>query len=352
MQHKREIQLQWQPRRLQQWLGQYLDIEGAISVNQIHGPISNDNYSVDWGVHRWLLRKSPAVLSHQSAHNVLREYRILKALETTAVRAPHTIIACDDRSIIGSAFYIMERVNGIVTCRTLPAPYSLIDNCVDTLAVEMINALVVLHNVDWQAVKLGDIGKTTGYLEQQVGRWLAQHQAQSCGEFPSIVALSTWLRENRPVEQKVSLIHGDYQLGNLIISRQPPARLLAIIDWELTTLGDPLMDLASALLSWPTKGNTYVNSLLAGGRAQRGSARFEQLAQRYGQATGLDMSSLNYYLVLAAWKRAIILESRYGSLQKNPLSPRCDSKQLDQIKTDIELLLEQASWYVHQPIGF
>ena len=344
--------MEWSPRRLQQWLSECISVDGQMSIVAIEGAISNENYSIDWGYHRWLLRKMPAVLSHQSAHNVLREYRILKALEGTAVRSPKTVIACDDRNIIGTPFFIMERVDGLIIDRLLPPSYGISNDCVDFLAVDMINAIATLHSVDWRKNNLADIGKFDGSLEQQVRRWQAQHQLQSAGSFSPIMELSSWLFENCPTDHDVTIIHGDYQLNNMIVSQQPPARLLAVIDWELTTLGDPLIDLASVLLSWPAKDNTYANRLLAGGRPQKGTACFEQLALQYTKATGRKIDSLNYYLVLAAWKRSIVLESRYESHNNNDDKTTMTSETLDNVKTHILILLEQAYRYIKQPIRF
>lgn len=339
-----------QLRRLQHWLKERVDGDGPMSVTLIKGAISNENYAIDWGPHRWLLRKSPAVLSHQNAHNVLREFRILKALEASGVRAPKTVIACDDRRIVGSAFYIMERVNGVVVDRLLPPSYGLSDDCVEQMAVNMIDTLVALHAVDWKGMALSDIARSKGSTEQQVRRWSAQHLAQNASDFTAVMTLSNWLRAHCPKEREVVLVHGDYQLNNMIISRQPPARLLAVIDWELATLGNPLMDLASVLLSWPTRGNAFFGSLLAGGRPQRGVKTFAQLAHQYAEKSHRDVSSLNYYLVLAAWKRAIIVESRYKALLSASSSNGNDASLIKRLRSDIESLLEQAMYYIKHPV--
>lgn len=292
--------MEWQPRRLQKWLNARMELSAEFHITPVRGGLSNDNFAIDCGSDRWLLRKAPALLAHHAAHNVLREFRILQALENSPVRAPKTVISCDDRNVIGTPFYIMERVDGVVLEGHLPELYALATDSYDIVAAEMIDALVEIHRLDWHQLGLATIGQPEAFLERQVDRWLTQYHSQKVRILPHLDELAVWLRENRPAEQPVVVMHGDYQLGNMLFSRQLPARALAVIDWELTTLGDPLLDLASALISWPRVATT--------------GPSIETIAQRYADASGRDVSNLNYYLVLAAWKRAIILESRFSSM--------------------------------------
>ncbi len=320
--------MDWQPRRLQQWLATRLGPIEELTVIPVASGFSNNNYAIDCGGHRWLLRKPPLLTSHQSAHNVLREYRILEALQSTSVRVPKTVISCDDCSVIGAPFFIMDRVNGVVIDQRLPESYGLSAESLSVVAAEMIDTLVELHQQDWKSLGLQTIGCAEGFLDRQVERWLAQYRAGFCRDhhLPHLEEVADWLCSHRPSDQPAVIMHGDFHLGNLLFSQQPPARALALIDWELTTLGDPLLDLASALLVWPE--NEVVPA--------------QQLACRYAQFSGFDLSALDYYRVLAAWKRAVILESRYRSLRNNKDLAAANPAALQHFELLIPQLLQKA----------
>jgi aminoglycoside phosphotransferase (APT) family kinase protein len=308
--------MEWQPRRLQEWLTQQLGIPGAITVKAIEGGTSNEVYAVDMGQHRWVLRKPPSRLSHHSAHNVLREYRIISTLQKTAVRVPKLVASCEDISVIGTPFYLMDRVPGVVVSDRLPELYRLSPHSHGGFGFAMMDALVEVHSVDWKSLKLSDIGVEDGYLDRQVDRWLSQYSTRKFRELPHLEMLADWLQNNRPPAQKPVLMHGDYRLDNILFSPQPPARVLAIIDWELTTIGDPLLDLALALVFWPGPDNDWqlTNSSMPGRSWLKKLPKAAELATYYASKTGCDIVDLDYYRVMAAWKLAIISESRYARL--------------------------------------
>ena len=321
-------QMEWQPRRLQQWVAKELGIHGNISVKAIEGGTSNEVYAVDLGGHRWVLRKPPSRLSHQSAHNVLREYRIISALQKTSVRVPKLVAACEDIAVIGTPFYLMDRVSGVVVSDRLPELYRLSPDSHAGFGFAMMDALVELHSLDWRKLDLSNIGDEERYLDRQVDRWLAQFKTRKFRELPHLDELAEWLQKNRPPLQKSVLMHGDFRLDNIIFSLQPPARLLAIIDWELTTIGDPLLDLALSLVFWPGPDNDWqlTNSSMPGRSWLKKLPKAIELANYYAEKTGRDLAALDYYRVLAAWKLAIISESRYARLMVTDASAISNEK--------------------------
>lgn len=315
-------QMEWQPRRLQEWLSQQLNLQASLSVEVIEGGTSNEVYALEFGQHHWVLRKPPSRLSHHSAHNVLREYRIIKALQKTSVRVPKLVAACEDISVIGTPFYIMDRVPGVIVSDRLPELYRMSPYSHSGFGYAMMDALVELHSVDWKPLNLSDIGVEDGYLDRQVDRWLAQYTTRKFRELPHLDELANWLQKNQPPAQQPVLMHGDFRLNNIIFSSQPPARVLAVIDWELTTIGDPLLDLALALVFWPGPDNDWqlTNSSMPGRSWLKKLPRAAELAAYYAEETDRDLAELDYYRVLAAWKLAIISESRYARLMVTDMS--------------------------------
>lgn len=275
------------------------------------GGFSNENFALDCGSYRWLLRKTPVITSHQSAHNVLREYRVLRVLQDTRVRVPRIVVSCDDRTVLGTPFFIMDRISGAMVDRQLPALYTLAADSRLRLAQAMIDVLIALHQQDWRALGMEYLGRPDAFLERQVDRWLAQYRAivDRYGPLPVdlglLLPVADWLRSCRPPQQLTVLLHGDFHLGNLLFSHQLPVRALALVDWELTTIGDPLLDLGSALLGWFYPAHS---------RAVTTAPTMQSLMNRYAASIHVNLQAMNYYLVLAAWKRAIILASRYANL--------------------------------------
>lgn len=309
------------------WLQQQLDIDEVLQLAPVTGGLSNENFTLYGGGLSWFLKKAPTLTAHQSAHNVLREYTILKALQKTPVRVPRTIICCDDRSVIGAPFFIFEQVNGAILTEPMSRLHGMSYESYPVFARQLVDAMLELHQQNWQQLGLAGIGKADGFLERQVSRWLSQYRAIDSANrrLPHVEQLAVWLQTNIPPAQATVLVHGDYQLNNMLFAAQLPARLLALLDWELATLGDPLLDLATLIISW----------------ADRGEVAGQQLADHYAAASGIDISRLNYYQVLAAWKQAIIAESRYIIAHHAGVS---DSKRRDYqwLETHIPALLEQA----------
>ena len=311
--------------RLAAWLDERLGAQTPIAVEAMKGGGSCEIFSVRRGDARWVLRRAPARASSSTAHDVLREFRILDAIKDERVRIARPILACEDSSVAGTPFYLMEHVPGVPIRMTLPPAYADSSEAQARALTELIDALAELHVVDWRRCGLGDLGKSEGYLARQVPRWLAQLDSYRCRPLPAVDAVARWLAERLPEEQPPALCHGDYKLDNVLYSTDLPARALAVVDWEMAAIGDPLVDLAWALIFLPQEGNP----LALGAAGQPGGFRLAglpteaELVARYVERTGRDVAALDWYRVFSPWKLAIVLEGSFAKWRSgnsnNPL---------------------------------
>jgi aminoglycoside phosphotransferase (APT) family kinase protein len=287
---------------------------GELTIEKHEAGFSNETFYVSWGPKRWVLRRPPRGDILPTAHDVLREYRVLSALASTGVRVPQPAVACEDRSVIGAPFYLMERIDGVVIRDDLPPQFNA---CADRRRIgeELIDALAELHAIDWQSSSLATFGKPQGFLERQLRRWIGQLglTLPHTRPLPDIHKVTAWLQAHLPPQSNASVVHGDYKLDNVMFANQPPVRLVAIFDWEMATLGDPLADLGWLIAYWgPTgdppepepKGSNYITQ-------QEGFLSQAEMIARYEEKTGRKMTHFPFYHCLAVWKQAIILEGLY-----------------------------------------
>ena len=300
------------PRALEDFLdGQGLG-SGPVEVERIGEGHSNITCLVRRGETRIVLRRPPPPPLPPSAHDVLREARLLAALEPTAARTPRVLATCADESVLGVPFYLMEEVEGTVITTELPPA---LDNPDERgrIAEELVDALVELHDVDWQAAGLEGFGKPTGYLERQLRRFGGLWEHNKTRELEVVREVGDWLAQNMPQSPPATIVHGDYRLGNTMVADDPPARLVAIFDWELATIGDPLADVGYLTVTWVEPGDpadTMFSALSAVTRGEGFPSRAELVA-RYEEGSRRSMGSLNWYQALALWKAAIFMEGNY-----------------------------------------
>jgi aminoglycoside phosphotransferase (APT) family kinase protein len=283
---------------------------GELEVRPLGEGHSNVTFAVRRDGFEVVLRRPPRGPLPPSAHDVLREARVLAALDGRA-RVPAVLAVCEDTEVIGAPFYVMDRVEGHVVTSEMPA-------ALDTpqerrrMGEELVDALVEVHAVDWRAAGLEGFGKPTGYLERQLRRFLGLWEHNRTREIPAVEAVGEWLRANLPESGPATIVHGDYRLGNTMFGPAAPARLVAIFDWEMATIGDPLADLGYLCTLWvdrrdPT-GNMFELSSVT--RAEGFPLR-EELIDRYEERSGRSMTDIRWYRTLALWKSIVFMEGNY-----------------------------------------
>jgi aminoglycoside phosphotransferase (APT) family kinase protein len=285
-----------------------------LVVRRLRAGHSNETFFVDWGDHKWVLRRPPRGAFLPSAHDVAREYQVLAGLADTPARTPRPVLLCEDASIIGAPFYLMERVEGAVVRDQLPSEFSQENR--KAIGEELVDALIELHQVDYVACGLELFGKPHGYLERQLRRWTGQLDLTLplTRPLPDLERVGEWLRDNLPDSPPATLVHGDYKLDNVVFAPGSPPRLVAILDWEMSTIGDPLADLGWMITFWRESGDPDedVFATLTSVTAMEGFPGRDDLIERYVSATRRDASVLDWYRVLAIWKLAILLEGSYA----------------------------------------
>jgi len=283
-----------------------------LTAHFVTGGASNELFEIRRGDVRLALRRPPRKVPKGRNETMLREYRVLDALRDTDVPHTRAVAACDDPSVLGACFYLMEFVDGwspMSTGRTWPAPFDTDLAARQGLAYELVEAIAKLSRVDWRARGLDGFGKPDGFHERQVDRWLAHLAAFKFRELPGIDVAADWLRRHKPRSYRPGIIHGDYQFANVMYRHGAPARMAAIVDWEMATVGDPLLDLGWVLMGWPDPdeergGAGYVDYAGMPSRAE--------LMHRYATVSGLPVDEMDYYVILARFKIAIVLEGGYA----------------------------------------
>jgi len=300
------------PERLEAFLDSHGIGSGPVEAERIGEGHSNITFLIRRGDTRVVLRRPPRPPLPPSAHDVLREARLLRALEPTPVRVPPVLAACDDETVLGVPFYVMEEMHGSVITSDIP---SALDDPAELrrLSEELVDRLVEIHSVDWLACGLDGYGKPTGYLERQLRRFSGLWDHNKTRELPVVEEVRDWLAANLPESPQSTIVHGDYRLGNVMVADHPPARLVAIFDWELSTIGDPLADLGYFTVTWTEADDPDDTSFASLSAATRrwGFMTRAELIGRYEETSGRSMSALNWYQALALWKAAVFMEGNY-----------------------------------------
>ncbi|MGH2634229.1 MAG: phosphotransferase family protein, partial [Tepidiformaceae bacterium] len=224
--------------------------DAPLAISLISGGRSNLTYKVSSSAHDWVLRRPPLGHVLPTAHDMAREYKVIAGLSPTDVPVPKAVAICEDSSVNGAPFYVMEYVEGVIIAEDLPTGYAGADADRQALSIGLVETLVKLHAVDYNAVGLGDFGRPEGYLERQVRRWHEQWERSVTRPLPAIDELIRRLRNSIPESPTPTIVHGDYRLGNMMMDPEKPGRVVAILDWEMATLGDPLSDLGYTLMYW------------------------------------------------------------------------------------------------------
>ncbi|WP_448627908.1 phosphotransferase family protein [Geodermatophilus sp. URMC 64] len=312
----------------------------SVSIDLIAAGMSNLTYTVtpagapiDEAV---ILRRPPTGAVLATAHDMEREYKVITALGPTAVPVPRTLHLCTDTSVLGAPFYVMERVAGVHVVTEIPAGYADAPEQRRAIGEGLVDVLADLHGVDYHEVGLGEFGRPEGFMARQVRRWTKQWEATRDRDRPGLDSLAARLAETVPDTQRHAVVHGDYRLDNCLLDPEKPGRILAVLDWEMSTLGDPLADLAMLLVYWPQAGED-LPATQSSVTALPGFPARTEVAERYAQHTGLDLSNLNWYVGFAYFKFAAIVAGIVARSAAGAMAGKDTSGYADRIDPCVEL---------------
>jgi aminoglycoside phosphotransferase (APT) family kinase protein len=288
---------------------------GPLTVEQFPGGHSNLTYCLRMGGREYVLRRPPVGPVAPTAHDMRREYRVLKDLQGHFPPAPEPYALCEDPSVIGVPFYVMERRHGIVIRREIPEELKAMGEPMDvgrTISTAMVDTLVALHGVDYLKAGLGDLGKPAGFVERQVKGWAGRWHRAKTREVPEIDRLASFLAERIPPSPPPTLLHNDYKLDNVMLHPRDPSRIIAVLDWEMCTVGDPLIDVGLMLAYWPRPDDSIARQLsISSFTTHPGFFTRQEMLDRYAEKTGRDVRSIGFYETFALYKLTVVLEQIY-----------------------------------------
>ncbi len=292
--------------------GKLPGVEESLTVRQFPGGHSNLTYLLEAGGREYVMRRPPLGPLAPKAHDMAREYNVLGAVHPFFPPAPRVCLLCDDPAIIGAIFFIMERRRGLVLRRDIPPEFAADPTFGARVSEAFVDCLAALHAVDVDRVMLG---KPAGFLERQVDGWAERWQHAQHETLPQMDALVRWLQDRRPASPPPTLVHNDYKLDNLMLHTGgpgEPVRVEAVLDWEMATVGDPLVDLGCVMCYWPEAGDPPVRrDALSDITTRPGWFTRAQIVERYARLTGRDVSGLGYYEVFGIFKIAVVLQQIY-----------------------------------------
>lgn len=297
--------------------------DDEITVLQFPSGYSNLTYLLRLGETEAVLRRPPFGNTVKSGHDMSREHTVLAKLAPVYPLAPRPLIYCDDASVIGAPFYLMERRRGIIIRRTPPKGMRIDETTARALSIALIDGLADLHAIDWQAVGLGEFGKPQGYARRQVEGWTRRWQQAQTDDAPRLDTIATWLADNLPADADAdaALIHNDYKYDNVLLDaagiENGEVRVNAVLDWEMATIGSPRMDLGTTLGYWVEAGDdARIQGLAFGPTNLPGSLTRAELIDRYQQRRGITVGDGTYYRVFGLFKIAVILQQIYARYRK------------------------------------
>jgi aminoglycoside phosphotransferase (APT) family kinase protein len=282
-------------------------------VRQFPGGYSNLTYLVRTNLGDYVLRRPPLGATGKGAHDMGREYSVLCRLEGAFDCAPHPVHYCEDTGVLGAPFYLMERVEGVILRQQLPEGWPNDPALMRAISEATVDQLAALHRIDVEAAGLADLGKPEGYVSRQVSGWTERYLRAQTDDVPDIRQLAEWLAAHQPRSQPTALLHNDYKYDNLVLDPRQPNRIRAVLDWEMATIGDPLMDLGLALAYWGEATEAKAQPLLAANLTWLpGNLNRAEVADRYGAATGADLSDLLFYYAFGNFKIAVVVQQIYA----------------------------------------
>lgn len=287
-------------------------LSGTATVTQYPSGASNLTYAVDYPERRLVLRRPPFGTKPKSGHDMFREYRIMRDLKPVFGAVPNVLLYSDDESIIGSEFYVMDRVDGHILHK-IPKSWSWGETQTRALCEDFWGKLCDLHTLDVDAAGLSDFGRPEGYVERQIKGWNKRWNRVLTDDVPHYEDIQAWLDDNIPAETgHVGVLHGDFRIDNCILNPDDPTRIDAVIDWEISALGDPLMDLGNTLAYWVQADDPpHMQLTVRQPSRDKGMMTRAEVLEFYSKRTGYDVSDMAYYYVYGIWRLAVIIQQLY-----------------------------------------
>ena len=299
--------------RLASWMdGAGLAKGEPVELRFISGGTQNEIYEIRRGDLHCAMRIPPPEAPAPRDEGIVREWRIIEALGGTDVPHTEAIAVCTDQEVLGRTFYLMGYVDGWSPMNTdgWPAPFDTDVTARQGLAYELVEGIARLSQVDWRAKGLDDLGRRDGFHERQVERWTRFLERIKGRDLPGFDVAAAWLREHKPIDYIPGIMHGDYQFANVMFRHGGPARLAAIVDWEMGTVGDPKLDLAWVVQGWPEDTEAPADAF-ASYVDMTGMPARDAVLDRYAEVSGRQVDDIDYYVVLARWKLAVVLEQGF-----------------------------------------
>lgn len=282
-----------------------------ISISQFKGGYSNLTFLIKTEEKELVLRRPPLGKKISKAHDMIREFRVLEALQKAGYKKiPKPILSCEDESVIGSPFFIMEKVDGLILRNQIPSGMNLSSSFFQSLSKNSIDALLELHRLELNDSGLLNLGKPDGYVERQVSGWSERYLKAKTDEIPAMELAIEWLKSNLPTSTAVSFLHNDFKYDNIVLKDESNPEIKAILDWEMATVGDPLMDLGTSLAYWAEKDDVEILKMFNLTHLDGNMTRAEVI-DYYGEKSGLDMSNMLFYYVFGVFKVGVIAQQIY-----------------------------------------
>jgi aminoglycoside phosphotransferase (APT) family kinase protein len=286
-------------------------LDGKMEVLQFPGGHANLTYLIRFGARELVLRRPPLGPVAPRSHDMAREYRVLSRLGGHYPQAPRAYLLCEDPSILGAIFIVMERCHGTIIRSSVPPEIDRHPNGRRRASFALIGAMAAFHDLDWRKLGLTDLGKPEGFVERQVHGWKGRWDRAKNVEIPLFEETYRWLVEHLPESPQSTLVHNDLKFDNVMIDPDDPDRVTALLDWDMTTLGDPLIDLGTLLGYWTEAGDPAERGATTAVTAQPGFPSRAEISERYAKLRGIDLAAIPWYEAFAHWKTAVVLQQIY-----------------------------------------
>lgn len=288
-------------------------LEGEMTVGQFPSGFSNLTYLINVGSREMVLRRPPFGKKAKTAHDMGREYRMLKSLRPYFSYCPEPLLFCEDQEIMGCDFYVMERIPGIILRKEFPKGLDLSPSDNRRLCESLVEIHAKLHRLDYKSIGLGDFGNPTGYVKRQIEGWSRRFRDARTPDVPDFEGIMKWLADKMPKDSDCpGIIHNDYKFDNVVLSESNPLEIIGVLDWEMATIGDPLMDLGSSMAYWVNHDDLEnLQAIRQMPTNKPGMMTRKEIVEYYGQLTGIDVSGFDYYYCFGLFRLAVIAQQIY-----------------------------------------